>query len=106
MKCASLDLSRADSTTPESSQDSVTTDSETFTTLWFVGLQIRPNVEGAVDLDLTEPIQEFTDRGSVLDWGVFDKAIFLIMLETLLVYQQAHKAGIVEPLLDAKYVRR
>ncbi len=66
MKC-SRDLSRADSTTPESSQDSVTADLETFTTLWFIGLQIRPNVEGAVDLDLTEPIQEFTDRGSVLD---------------------------------------
>jgi hypothetical protein len=35
-------------------------------------------------LDLTEPIQDFTDR----------------------VYQQAHKVGIIEPILEAKYVKR
>ncbi len=36
---------------------------QTFKSLWFIGLQIKPNADGAVDLDLTEPIQEFTDRG-------------------------------------------
>jgi hypothetical protein len=55
-----------------------------FTTFWFLGLEIKANPEGAVNLDLTEPIQDFTDR----------------------VYQQAHKVGIIEPILEAKYVKR
>lgn len=79
--------SKADQSGVDDDSDSRNLDAttvQTFTTFWFVGLQIKPNVEGAVDLDLTEPIQDFTDR----------------------VYQQAHKVGIIEPSLDAKYVKR
>jgi hypothetical protein len=43
-----------------------------------------PTGDQTVDLDLTEPIQSFTDR----------------------VYMQAQKSGLIEPSLDAKYVRR
>lgn len=70
--------------TEESNSPNSEIQTTTFTTFWFIGLEIKPNVEGAVDLDLTEPIQDFTDR----------------------VYQQAHKVGIIDPFLDAKYVKR
>ncbi len=46
--------------------NSSTTDSQfvqIYSTFWFIGLEIRQNTETAVDLDLTEPIQDFTDRG-------------------------------------------
>ena len=34
-----------------------------YSTLWFTGLEIKQNTDSAVELDLTEPIQDFTDRG-------------------------------------------
>jgi len=56
-----------------------------YITFWFVGLVFKlPTGDQTVDLDLTEPIQSFTDR----------------------VYMQAQKSGLLEPSLDAKYVRR
>ena len=36
---------------------------QVFSTFWFIGLEIKQNTESAIDLDLTEPIQDFTDRG-------------------------------------------
>ncbi|RMZ92928.1 poly(A) polymerase gamma, partial [Brachionus plicatilis] len=55
-----------------------------YISFWFIGLEFKLTGDTTVDLDLTEPIQSFTDR----------------------VYTQAQKLNIVSPILDAKYVKK
>jgi poly(A) polymerase len=55
-----------------------------YSTYWFIGLDFKTNTDSVVELNLTDVIQEFTDR----------------------VFLQAHKNGIVATTLDAKYVKR
>jgi len=51
---------------PENAETSSTGSSNTqliYMTLWFIGLEFKLSSETTVDLDLTESIQSFTDKG-------------------------------------------
>lgn len=55
----------ADSSTSPSSSATPTTHTQ-YSTLWFIGLVFNVTGDSTVNLDLTEPIQSFTDRGNLL----------------------------------------
>jgi poly(A) polymerase len=63
--------------------ETTTKSKKIFATLWFIGLEFKQTNE-TTDLNLTEPIQDFNDK----------------------VYTQAQKNNILEPCLDARYVKK
>jgi hypothetical protein len=81
-----INVEAAGLATSDSASSSSTTSTTVvnYTTFWFIGLEFKTTSDSAVKLDLTEPIQLFTDR----------------------VYMQAQKLAISQPSLDAKYVKR
>lgn len=76
---------KVETSSQEGSEPAVeNTTTTNYITFWFIGLEFEISKDTTVDLDLTEPIQSFTDR----------------------VYGQAQKLNIILPVLDAKHVRR
>lgn len=49
----------------ENGQQTPDSNTNPYTTFWFIGLEFKTTGDLAVDLDLTEPIQIFTDRGKI-----------------------------------------
>ena len=73
-----------------------------------MGLEFKLTSNELVDLNLTEPIQSFTDMGKT-HFAKYKSILYsfqLFILLILKVYKQAQKVTISQPQLEAKYVRR
>ncbi len=82
----SEDTTNGESSDSSSNNNSIKTENEmvtVFSTLWFVGIELKPNNE-TIDLNLTDTILNFKD----------------------IIYKQAKKVLINYPQFDAKYVKR
>ena len=75
-----------------------------YSTLWFVGIELKP-INEVIDINLTDTILCFKDISKIVCLLRIHEYIFYVF-QTFQVFKQAMKTFINTPDLDAKYVKK